>query len=568
MSKVDGGVLFGRMLKKEGIEKVFTLCGEHIMPMLFGCKEAGIEVIDFRHEGPAINAADAYARITGKPSVILATSGPGVFDCVCGMIECMNFSVPVVLIGGGAPKGASDTGQLQDYDSYSIFKNSSRFARRVLQAERFPYMLSVAFRNAMGPTPGPVYLECDMDTLFPKVIDEDSVVYPENYRTSAVPFGDPELVEQAADMLISAKQPYLIIGNESIYTAQHGEAIEELVNYLQLPTFVETDARGFFANEETNPLFTIFSATEEADVVLTLSTLNDYMVTGLGFPHFDPKAKTIQVNPDITRIGYAKGADIGIVGGAGPVAKQILGAVKRKTAPKTDTTWADKAMAIHKGLMKPWYDAFVEEVEEGIAMNPGRVANETAKFLAEDGKDWTVVCDGGDAAQWIMKAAVARRPHQMISYGALGTIGTGFGYVTGSWAANAKPVLFYIGDGTFGFYATEFYTYVKQGIPVVCVISNDEAWGMIQNCSIICHKDEMEKGGVAFDLPSVVDWEKMPLMWDGYGELVTDPDEIVPAIKRAYASGKPAIVNVRTKSIASPEVQFFGGMMKMGYDFK
>jgi acetolactate synthase-1/2/3 large subunit len=564
--KVHGGVIFGEMLKREGVDKVFTLCGEHIMPMLFGCKKAGIEVIDFRHEAAAVQAADAYARHTGRPAVVIATSGPGVLDCVCGIVECNKFSVPVVLIGGGAPITISDTGQLQDFDTYSIFKNSTLFARRVLQAERFPYYLSMAFRHAMSATPGPAYLECDMDTIFMRSVDEEAVVYPENYRVESQAYGDPELIEKAADLLASAKRPYLVIGNEAIWTGKGDDgAVKELVDYLQIPVFSECDARGFFADESKNPLFTTFFGSQEADVVLTLAALNDFLVTGLQPPHFAPDVKSIQVNPDITRIGYNKGATVGIVGGVAVVAKQLLEAVKRKTAPRTDQTWVKRATELNDEFFSPWVKAFHSE-ETGL-MDPGRVAFETAKFIEEEGKDWTIISDGGDAAQWIQKAGKATFPHQIVYYGPLGTIGSGFGYVTGSWLATGKPVLFYVGDGSLGFYLAEFYTYVRLGIPVVCVVSNDNAWGMIKTASQICLEGDFKEGNdVAFELPTdKFNYEKYPLTWDGYGELVTDPKEIIPAIKRGYASGKPSIINCMTQSVASPEVQFFAEILKAGY---
>jgi acetolactate synthase-1/2/3 large subunit len=328
---------------------------------------------------------------------------------------------------------------------------------------------------------------------------------------------------------------------------------------------VEADARGFFADESENPLFTTFFGTQEADVVLTLSALNDFLVTGLQPPHFATDVKSIQVNPDVTRIGYVTGATVGIVGGVGPVANQLLEAVKKKTKPRTDQTWVNRATELNEEFFAPWYKEF--HSEEKDPMSAGRVAYETGKFLAEEGKDWTVIADGGDAAQWIQKTTLATHPHKICYYGPLGTIGSGYGYVVGSWLATKKPVLFYIGDGTIGFYLAEFYTYVRLGIPVVCVISNDQTWGMIKTASQVALPDDFKNGyDVGFELPTdKFKYEKYPLTWDGYGELVTDPAEIIPAIKRGYASGKPSIINCMTKCEASPEVQFFANILKTCY---
>ena len=140
----------------------------------------------------------------------------------------------------------------------------------------------------------------------------------------------------------------------------------------------------------------------------------------------------------------------------------------------------------------------------------------------------------------------ARRPGQLHSTGANGTIGTGPCLAIGAWAANRKPVLWYTGDGSFGFYSIEMDTMAKLGIPVVCVISNDSAWGMIRRGEKGGRraKEVEEQGHCNVELPHMRAYEKMAAVYDGHGEMVTDPEEIVPAIKRAVANGKPSIINV------------------------
>ena len=557
MAKVDGGRLFAKALKKEGVEQIFCLAGGHIMSLFYGCRAEGIKVIDVRHECAGAYAADAYARVTGKPGVIVTTAGPGITDTITAMAEAKLQGVPVIHIGGASPFKENDTGPLQDMNTLEILSTCTKWARKIYQIERIPEYVSMAFRHAMDATPGPVYLECPMDVMVTATIDEENVYFPEKYRTEALPFGDPDLIEKAADMLINAERPAMVIGDVARFSAQYGESIAELVDYLKIPVMCQTMPRGLFANEETNPLFKLGSgALSAADVVLMLSVNNDYRVGKARPPMFNKDAKLIQVHPDVTKIGYNAPAEIGIVGGAGPVAKQILEAVKAKTAKKEDMTWINEVQERAKAVAKPWMEGFTAE---GTPMHPGRCAYEVAKFLNTEGKDWTVVCDGGDAAQWIKTAATARRPGQIINYGPLGTIGTGAGFTLGAWAANGKPVLYYTGDGSFGFYPMEFDTFVKQGVPVVCVISNDSSWGMIKLSETFIHPDEVKKGHVATELANMRRYDKIPAMWDGYGELVTKPEDIIPAIKRGYESGKPAIINVQVdKENMSPVTKSFG----------
>lgn len=557
MAKVDGGRLFAKALKREGVTQIFTLSGGHIMPLYYGCRAEGIKVIDVRHEMAAAYAADAYARVTGKPGVVVTTAGPGVTDTVTAMVEAGQQGSPLIHIGGASAVAENETGPLQDMNSLEIMSTCTKWARKIYETKRIPEYVAMAFRQALDDTPGPVYLECAMDIMGMVFVEEDEVFYPEKYRTEAKAWGDPALIDQAADMLINAKSPVLIIGDQARFNCEPREAVAELVDYLKLPVWCQVSVRGLFADETANPLFTIGAgAVCGADVVLTLSVHNDYLVRCLAPPVVNANAKIIQVNPDVTRVGFNKPAEIGIVGGAGPVAKQILDAVKAKTAKKTDMTWVNQAAELAKKGAAPYVEGFTSEA---LPMNPGRCAYEVGKFLATEGQDWTVVADGGDAAQWIKAAAKARRPGQIVNLGPLGTIGTGTGFTTGAWAANGKPVLYYTGDGSFGFYAMEFDTFAKQGIPVVCVISNDSSWGMIKLSETFIHPEEVKKGHVATELSHMRRYDKFPEVWGGYGKLVTKPEDIIPAIKEAVASGKPAIINVEVDKVnMSPVTKGFG----------
>jgi acetolactate synthase-1/2/3 large subunit len=544
MAKVDGGRLFARALKREGVEQVFVLSGGHVMPIFYGCRAEEIKVIDCRHEMSAAYAADAYARVTGKAGVVITTAGPGVTDTITAMAEARLQGVPVIQIGGASPLKENETGPLQDMNTLEIMGAATKWARKIYDTRRIPEYVAMAFRQAYDATPGPVYLECATDTIAATIEDDEKIYYPEHYRTTAQPFGDPLLVKQAADLLANAKCPVLILGDTARFSAQYPEAILELVDHLQIPVITQTMCRGLFA-PETHPLFRMgtvgLRALREADVILALAVCFDFRLLKGRAPAVNPAATIIQVHPDITKIGYNTRAQVGIVGGATGVAKQILEEIKSITPPKQETPWVKRAQELMQGSLKGYIEGFSSD---SIPVHPGRCAFEVGKFLADEGRDWTVVCDGGDAAQWIKAAVYAYRPGQIINYGPLGTIGTGAGFTLGAYMASKKPVLYYTGDGSIGFYPMEFETFLKQGIPVVCVISNDSAWGMIKLAETLRRPEEVKKGHVANELSYLFRYEKLASLWDGYGELVTRPEDIIPAIKRGYASGKPAIINV------------------------
>lgn len=561
MEKVDGGQLLAKALKKEGVTKIFTLSGGHIMPIYYGCREEGIDIIDFRHECAAAYAADAYAQVTGKPGVVVTTAGPGVTDTVTAMVETRDHGVPVIHIGGASPLAENDTGALQDINTLEIMAASTKWARKIYSTKRIPEYVSMAYRHALDDSPGSVYLEVPSDILLQKV-DETAVSFPEKYRTPAHAFGDPALIERAADLLLEAKTPMILIGDNARYSIQYGEAIAELSDYLKMPVAAQTMCRGMFADETQNEMFRCFYALPIADVVLMLGVNNNYQVMKLQGPLFNQTAKLIQVHTDKAKIGYNGPAEIGIVGGSGAVAKQILDHIKAKTNPKEDSTVSKNAEMFIQMAEAEWRKGFLSDV---IPMNPGRCAAEVAKFLIEDKKDYTVICDGGDSSQWMLHAVKATRPNQILGFGPNGTIGVGAGFTIGAWAANQKPVLLYTGDGSLGFYIMELETMFRNGVPVVVVISNDSAWGMIKLSESHANKKRIEKvGHCAVDLVHMQDYTKLASMWGGYGVTLTDPSDIIPAIREAYESQcKPAIINVEVnKEDMSPITQMFAYGLK------
>ena len=553
---IDGGALVGKALANEGVEKAFVLCGGHIMPIFYGMRNAGIEIIDMRHEGAAMYAAIAYTRAAGKMAVVVTTAGPGVGNTPAGMMEAQSLGIPLLQIGGAVAMTKRDTGDLQDMSTLNVMETCSKWARKITHTERIPEYVAMAYRQALDSTPGPVYLEMPTDLLFAK-LEEEKIFFPVNARTEAIPYGDPALIEKAAELLAKAKRPAVVVGDGALLSVGNKAwAVAALSDYLKMPVGVSgSSCRGLFGDEYANPLLRI-NAMGMADVILTLGCRFDFR---LGMGAMVPKeAKVIQVHTDMRQIGFNVRADIGIVGGTGPVAGQLLETVKNKRNTPVEVSWVGPNPKPMKSLMPEAYGS------ENIPIHPGRCAGEVAKFLEEEGRDWTLICDGGEAAVWMLIAATAQRPGQIHSSGPNGTIGTGPALAVGAWAANRKPVLWYTGDGSFGFYAMEMDTMARLGIPVVCVISNDSAWGMIRLAERYIRPEEVEtKGHCNVELEHMRAYEKMAAMWDGHGECVTDPAEIIPAIKRAVANGKPSIINVEVDKISlSPMIAGYANMVK------
>ena len=560
MSELDGGQLIGKALANEGIEKAFVLCGGHIMPIFYGMRENGIEITDMRHECAAVYAAIAYTRASGKPAVVVTTAGPGVGNTIAGMMEAESLGIPLIQIGGAVTMAERDRGDLQDMDTLRVMKTCSKWAKRPTYVQRLPEYVSMAMRHAMEPTPGPVYLEIPTNLCGQKT-DGDAIRWPVNYRAHSIAFGDPALIDAAAELLVNADKPAAVIDDGARFNiGEHAGAIAELSDYLKMPIGVSgASVRGLFGDEATNPLVRM-NASGRADVVLTLGCKFDFRLgKGAGIPS---SAKVIQVHADSSELGFNLRADVGIIGGAGPVASQLLEAVKAKKDKPTDEPWMGSPKNNWPEDLAGAYHS------EGSPVHPARCAGEAAKFLAEEGRDWNVVTDGGEASVWMGGATRASRPGQMHASGANGTIGTGPCLGVGAWVANRKPVFWYTGDGSFGFYTMEMDTMARKGIPCVCVISNDSAWGMIRLEQKLYRADRIKDDGQCnTELYDMRDYHKLVSMWDGHGEKVTDPNEILPAIKRAakvaLEKNVPCLVNVEVDHVSpSPFIGGYAAMTK------
>lgn len=555
MRMIDGGILVGKALAKEGVEKAFVLCGGHIMPIFYGMRNAGIEIIDMRHECAAVYAAIAYTRASGKAAVVVTTAGPGVANTPAGMMEAQSMGIPVLQIGGAVAMNKRDTGDLQDMSTLNLMESCAKWARKITATERIPEYVAMAFRQAMDSAPGPVYLEIPTDLLF-ATVQESQTLFPSNCRTDAIPCGDPTSIEAAAELLSHAKRPAALIDDGARFSiGDHAADVGELLAYLKMPlASAGLSCRGMLGDEYENPQLKTNMAFM-ADAVLALGCRFDFR---WGFGDMIPKdAKIIQVHTDAQQIGFNLRADIGIIGGTGPVAGQLLRAVKHKRKP-ADGPWTGP---LTKGVLSNLPQVYTAD---GTPMHPARCAGEVARFLEKEARDWNVVRDGGEAAVWMGIAATAARPGQIHGTGPNGTIGTGPALAVGAWAANRKPVLLYTGDGSFGFYAMELDTMARLGIPLVCVISNDSAWGMIRLVEGYVRPEEVkEKGHCNVELEHMRAYEKMVAMWDGHGECVADPEQIIPAIRRAVASGKPSIINVEVDKVSlSPFIDIYAKQVK------
>jgi acetolactate synthase-1/2/3 large subunit len=543
--KIDGGEMVVRMLKNEGVNHLFSLSGGHINPIYNACLDHNIRIIDTRHEQGAAFMADGWARVTRSPGVCAFTAGPGHTNAITGLKAAELSQSPVVAISGHSELSRLEMGALQEMDQVRAAEAVTKKAWLVAEARRIPEYLSMAFRHALTFPYGPVSVNIPIDLMMQK-LEEGQIAFPSGYRIDSSAYGDPRLVEKAAEMLQKAERPVVIAGNAAWYT-DAGEELHHFIEITHIPTFTLEAARGLISDNHPDgygePNGRINGAAEllnECDVVLLLNVvLNSRLQYG---EIFRPDVAVIQVENYPAAIGYNRNVALGIAGSPKSVLKQ-LGEQAEKKGPFKTREWGDRLRKRQVEKKRTWEEGWKSKEKP---IHPLRLAREITDFIGEDDM---IIFDGGDIKFWVRTTLGAVRPGHTVDNGPFGSLGSGIPHaIAAKVAFPQRRVLIVHGDGSFGLNAMEFDTAVRHNIPFVSVIGNDQAWGMILHNQREVYGNDRVVGSRL----GPVRYDRLVEALGGYGELVEDPAEIRPALERAFASGKPACVNVMTQARVSP----------------
>jgi acetolactate synthase I/II/III large subunit len=531
MALVDGGDLVVRAIKQEGVDTVFTLCGGHVQAIYDACLDEDVNVIDVRHEQVAGHAAEGWSRATRRCGVGVVTAGPGVTDCTTAIANAWHNKSPMLIIGGRSPLVRFEMGALQDMDHTEMLKPITKFAKCVHQTERIPEYISMAFRAAMTGRQGPAFLEIPTDVLFKKV-EEDQVFFPQSYRPQGRVYPDPKVVRQAAEVLRKAERPVVMAGS-AVYWSEAHEELRQMIDVAQAPVYVNAMGRGTVPQD--HPLFFNRSrrgALGKADAILVIGTPMDFRLS-YG-KRFNPEATIIQVDTDPTELGRNRDVAIPIESDARAFLESVTGELEGMKADHS--AWLAELREAEdksRAQMEEWM------ASDRVPIHPLRLCAEMANFVDEN---TIVVGDGGDIVSHASKVLPVNYPGQWYDPGPFGTLGVGTGFCMAIHSVYPdKRILMVNGDGAFGLNGFDFDTFVRFNIPVVSVVGNDRQWGQITvGQRAMYGKDRV----IASMLGDNCRYDKIVEGMGGHGEYVTEPDQIRPAIERAFASGKPACVNV------------------------
>lgn len=528
MAKVHGGTLIARALKREGVDTVFTLTGGHIVPILDGCVQEGIRVVDVRHEQSATHAAEAYTRLTGRLGVAAVTAGPGVTDAVTGVANAFYSHTPMLLLGGRHLTRQELMGGLQEMDHPRLFHSITAWSATADQLDRLPDYVATAARRAFAGRGGPVFLDVPMDVQF-DMIDEDAVLWPSDYRSNTSAGADAETLDAIVARLAAAERPMVFAGTGS----RPGEdnPYPELAEALGAPTYLNSRARGSLPHG--HPLLgnhTRSQAMAEADLVLALGVDWDFR-TGYG-QKIAPDAFVVQVDADPTKIGWNRPAHLGVVADPATVARQLVGRVSE--IAREQSQWSEGVMAADRAKQAEFE---AQAADESSPINPQRFAREVAEFF---GPDAIVAVDGGDIVSTTARWLQVSHPGHVLDPGPFGTLGTGAPFaIAAKCVFPEKRVGIVYGDGAFGFTGFEYDTMVRLGLTIVGVLGNDGVWNNIKTFHRFSFPDRL----VATDLGRRP-YADVVAALGGHGEVVEEPSQLADALKRAEASGVPALVDV------------------------
>jgi acetolactate synthase-1/2/3 large subunit len=538
---LHGGRLVARALRGYGVTKLFTLSGGHLFSIYDGCRAEGIDIVDVRHEQAAAFAAEGWAKVTRTPGVCALTAGPGVTNGMSAMASAAQNNSPMLVLGGRAPAFRWGQGSLQEIDHVPFVAPVVKHAATAQSTAAIPQLLDAALRAAVTPHTGPAFIDFPLDQVFGEADAPPAAdALPEPWTG---PGADSGQIDRAAALLRDAQRPVIMAGT-GLYWGQGEEALRALAEELHIPVFLNGLGRGCLPADHQLAFARARSAgLGEADVALVIGVPLDFR---LGFgAAFSDDAQIIAIDVAEPPRPHPRAPAVELYGALPATLKAVhagAGAPSAEGARERDGWLA----SLRETETERRAGEAAELADPRAPLHPMRIYGELAQMLDRDA---IVVGDGGDFVSFAGRVVDSYRPGCWLDPGPYGCLGSGPGYALAAKLAHPdRQVLLLLGDGAFGFSGMEFDTLARHGVAVVGVIGNNGVWALEK------HPMEAIYGySVAAELRPHTRYDEVAAALGCHGELVSTPDELRPALERAFVAGGPALVNVLTDpSIAYP----------------
>ena len=560
-----GGDRVAEVLLAHGVPCLFTLCGGHISPILSAAKARGIRVVDVRDEVTAVFAADASARLSGRPGVAAVTAGPGITNTLTALKNAQLAQSPVLLIGGAAPTALQGRGALQDIDQRPLVEPHVKRFFKLKRVRELGPAVAEALALAQSGVPGPVFVECPVDLLYDEasirqwyadaagkgtaIADRALRWYMNRHvqrmfegsqeRTVAAPLpvdlprATESALQSARAALQKSERPLMVIGSQAVVLAREADALAAAVARLGIPVYLSGMARGLLGRDHPLQLrHQRRNALREADCVLLAGVPCDFRLD-YG-KHVRRSATLVAMNRSARDARMNRRPDIAAIGDAG----LFLQALARDSTNRPER-WAGWLAQLRARDAQREAEIDQQAAAQGEHVNPLALLRLVER---EAGENALLVADGGDFVGTASYVLHPRGPLTWLDPGAFGTLGVGAGFALG--AALARPdreVWIIFGDGACGFGLTEFDTFVRHGVPVIALVGNDAGWTQIAREQVKMLHDD-----VATVLARTA-YHEVAAGFGAEGLLVTKSAEVPAALRRARElarQGRPVLINV------------------------
>jgi len=611
MDRTSGGRIVAEMLHAEGVDTLFGIIDGTYLQLTSSCVDLGMRLVTPRHESTAMHMAGAYARLTGRLGVAIASNGPGVANVLPGVaVENGEGNRVLLITSCRRPQiGYPDRGgAYQIFDQVGVISAMSKWSATVKSPDRLAELTRMALRKCFQGRPGVVHLDVP-ENIWNGKLDPVELPRPDQYRRIEPIEPPARAVECAADMLVEAKLPAIHAGSGVLHALAF-EELAELASLLHAPVTTSWGARGVLpeTSELACPMIHIEAVNtvrNAADLILCLgSDLGETDWWGKA-PYWAPAGsqKWIQVDIDEERLGRNHPTDLAVLADVKVFLRHLVTACRDRTTEMPLSERRTRVAELREARVE--HRAKLDETLEDRAspMVTAQVAAACGEVLGDDA---VMVFDGGNTAVWGNFYTTLRTPNTSLGTHHFGHLGAGVGQALG--AAVARPrsqVACIIGDGAMGFHPQEIETAVRNDLRVVYLVCADKQWGMVkltQSLGLdpvraIAKKvlgpegEPMEVPGKAGELLeaalsllgpvkdavakslgaartinsdlSEIRWDDMARAMGAHGERVADPAELAPALERCLASGKPAVVHVDVdgdKHLWAPGLKYFKAM--------
>jgi acetolactate synthase-1/2/3 large subunit len=535
-TRLHGGRLIARRLKARGVTKLFTLSGGHLFSIYDGCREEDIDLVDVRHESAAAFAAEGWAKVTRRPGVAAVTAGPGVTNAMSALAGAQQSHSPMLVLGGRAPAMRWGQGSLQEIDHVPFVRPVTKFAATAETTAEMPGLVDDALAAALKPHSGPAFLDLPLDLVFSEAEEGEALeMLPDPASGPEPEAGD---LARAIALLREAERPVVMAGSD-LYWGHGEEALLAIVEELGIPVFLNGLARGCVPADHALAFSrTRSNALKGADVALMIGVPMDFR---LGFGQsFGEETEIVAIDRAEPIHDHPRAVAAEVYGGL----TAILDALRSAARGGGDTREWVASLRATEDERRAAEEA--EFADERAPLHPMRLYGELRTVLDRDA---IVIGDGGDFVSYAGRVMDSYTPGCWLDPGPYGCLGCGPGYALAAKLAHpGRQVVLLLGDGAFGFSGMEFDTLARHGVDVVGVMGNNGIWALEK------HPMEFLYGySVVADLRPGTRYDEMVRALGGHGELVERPEDLRPALVRAFEAGRPALVNVLTDpSVAYP----------------